>query len=74
MKVDPTLMLSMHCPEGRARVQVGLNDLTPQERAWLFQLIKGAEKGRSIGFGVDTEGAAQIIKFTLGSEEAKRAA
>ena len=74
MKVEPSLMLSMQCAEGRAMVQVGLGGLTPVEREWLFKLLKGAEKGRSIGFGVDTEGAAQIIKFTIGSEEAKRAA
>jgi hypothetical protein len=67
VKVKPTLMLSMHCPEGRAMVQVGLDDLTEPERAWLFNLLKQSEKGRSIGFGVDSEGSAQIIKFTLGA-------
>jgi hypothetical protein len=67
MKVKPTLMLSMHCPEGRAMVQVGLDDLTEPERAWLFDKLKKAEKGRSISFGVDSEGDAQIIKFTLGA-------
>jgi hypothetical protein len=67
VKVKPTLMLSMHCPEGRAMVQVGLDDLTEPERVWLFNLLKQSEKGRSVGFGVDTEGAAQIIKFTLGA-------
>jgi hypothetical protein len=69
MKVKPTLMLSMHCVEGRAMVQVGLDDLTQPERVWLFNLLRQAEKGRSVGFGVDTEGNAQIIKFTLGSVE-----
>jgi hypothetical protein len=48
-------------------VQVGLDDLTEPERAWLFKLLKQAEKGRSVGFGVETEGSAQIIKFTLGA-------
>jgi len=70
MKVKPTLMLNMHCPMGRAMVQVGLDDLTEAEVEWLFELLKKSEKGRSIGFGVDTEGQAQIIKFTLGSVEA----
>jgi hypothetical protein len=68
MKIKPTLMLNMHCPEGRAMVQVGLDDLTEPERAWLFNLLKQCEKGRSVGFGVDTVDGAQIIKFTLGSE------
>jgi len=68
VKVKPTIMLSMHCQEGRALVQVGLDDLTEPERAWLFKLIKQCEKGNSIGFGVDTEDGAQIIKFTLGSQ------
>jgi|HubBroStandDraft_2_1064218.scaffolds.fasta_scaffold305422_2 hypothetical protein len=67
MKVKPTLMLSMHCPEGRAMVQLGLDDLTEPERAWLFDKLKKAEKGRSVSFGVETEGSAQIIKFTLGA-------
>jgi len=67
MKVKPTILLSMHCPEGRALVQVGLNDLTEPERAWLFKHLKQCEKGRSVGFGVDTEDGAQIIKFTLGA-------
>ena len=69
MKVKPTFMLSMHCPEGRAMVQVELDDLTEPERAWLFKQLKQCEKGRSVGFGVDTEeDGAQIIKFTLGAE------
>jgi hypothetical protein len=60
-------MLSMHCPEGRAMVQVGLDDLTEPERVWLFNLLKQANEGSSVGFGVDTQGSAQIIKFTLGA-------
>lgn len=68
MKVKPTILLSMHCPEGRALVQVGLDDLTEPERAWLFKLIKQCEKGRSVGFAVDTEDGAHVIKFTVGSE------
>jgi hypothetical protein len=48
-------------------VQVGLDDLIESERAWLFNLLKQSQEGRSVGFGVDTEGSAQIIKFTLGA-------
>jgi hypothetical protein len=68
MKVKPTLMLNMHCPEGRAMVQVGLDNLSDLERGWLFRLLQKHEKHSSVGFGVVTEGDVQIISFTLGSK------
>ncbi len=69
MKVKPTLMLNLHCSEGRAMVQVGLDSLTEPELAWLFELLKKSEKGRSVEFGVDSDGSVQTIKFKLGASE-----
>jgi hypothetical protein len=68
MKVKPTLMLNMHCQEGRAMVQVGLDNLSDPERRWLLRLLQKHEKNNSVGFGVVTEGNVQIISFTLGTQ------
>lgn len=67
MKHDSFINLDIHVKgEGRCLVQVGIDSLTPMERAWLFRLFEQAKEGRDVGFGVDsTEAGEQVLKFTL---------
>lgn len=60
-----SLALDMRCTEGRCLVQIDISAMTDAERKWLFGLLVQAEKGREVGFGVDTIEGTQIIKFTL---------
>lgn len=54
--------------EGRCLFQVGIDGLTPKERAWLFRLFEQTKEGREVSFGVDSNDAGEhVIKFTLGS-------
>jgi hypothetical protein len=66
--IHNTLSLDMRCEEGRELVQLDIDFLTDQERKWLFDLLQTAQKGRQVGFGVESpESGEQIIKFTLGA-------
>lgn len=69
MRHDSFINLDIHAKdEGRCLVQVGIDSLTPAERAWLFRLFESAKEGREISFGVDsTSIGEQILKFTLAS-------
>jgi hypothetical protein len=69
MKVKPTLMLNLHCPEGRAMVQVDLSDLSEPERLFLMDLMSKSDKGTAIGFGVTTVGRSHVIQITLMNRE-----
>jgi hypothetical protein len=70
-----TLSLDLRCEEeGRCLVSVGIDAMTSRERAWLFDLLKGAQQGRQIAFGVETSPAGeQVIRFTVSALEAQNA-
>jgi hypothetical protein len=67
-----TLSLDLRCEEeGRCLGSVGIDAMTSRERAWLFDLLKGAQQGRQITFGVETTPTGeQVIRFTLATQEA----
>ena len=67
-----TLSLDMRCEEGRCLVQVDISSMAERERQWLMSILTQAEKGSPVGFGVDSEADAYVVKFTLGAQESVR--
>jgi hypothetical protein len=60
------LTLSVRTESGTVSIDVGIQWLTSQERKFLFQLVKRAKEGGTIGFGVDPgENGSSIIKLEL---------
>lgn len=69
-KSHNSISLDVRCDEGRQILQVDIDFLNDKERAFLLHLLKGAETGRSIMFGVEcNEEGEHVIKFTLGVAE-----
>jgi hypothetical protein len=71
MKKPASLILNMQAPEGRALIQLSLEHLTEAERTSLIRLMRTAEKGSSVNFGVesDPDSDAAIMKFRIGKPE-----
>jgi len=68
------LTLTVRTERGAASIDVGLEWLTRQERNYLFTLVKKAQEGGTIGFGVDPgEPGQSIVKITLGEKTAESA-
>lgn len=61
------LTLTVRTESGTASIDIGIEWLTRLERKFLHQLIKGTEKGGTIGFGVEPgeEAGSNVIKLTL---------
>jgi hypothetical protein len=69
MKKPASLLLNMTSPEGRAMIQVSIEALSSAERGWLLKLLRSAEKGSQVGFGVAEEDGVPAIKFRIGQPE-----
>ena len=60
------LTLTVRTESGVASIDVGLQWLTSHERKFLFQLVKRAKEGGTVGFGVDPgEDGSSIIKLVM---------
>ena len=60
------LTLTVRTEDGTVGIDVGIHWLTRQERKFLFQLIKRAKEGGTVGFGVDAgDDGASIVKLSL---------
>lgn len=69
-RANNSVSLDMRCDDGRALVQVDIASLPESDKAWLFKLLQGARRGRSVAFGVETpEPGVQVITFTFGAPQ-----
>lgn len=69
------LTLTVRAESGTTSIDVGLQRLTSQERKFLFQLIKRAKEGGTIGFGVDPgKNGSSIIKLELAGKVNEKSA
>lgn len=60
------LTLTVRTEQGTVSIDVGIQWLTSQERKFLFQLVKRAKEGGTVGFGVDpADDGSSIIKLVL---------
>lgn len=52
--------------QGRAQIDVGLDALLPEERAFLFDVIQRTQRGGDVGFSLEPDGeGGMLLKLQL---------
>ena len=70
MRTKPTLIINLHCEEGRGMIQMSLDSFSKVERAFMVSLFGKAEQGSAVDFCVgDTPDGRHCMQFTVGLPE-----
>lgn len=60
--------------QGRAQIDVGLDGLLPEERAFLFDVINRTQRGGDVGFSLEPDGeGGMVLKLQLNFTKPKAA-